>query len=222
MLSHVENGVVKDGHKPQQQRNNDKNNNNIGVQRKMENNQNNQNKNSNVQNRVKKTTMRRMKEKGDMLPDYVSTVDVRKGKTPVRLSNSNGSSHKGEAHGREEEYESVLPKKNSIKTASMGESELESTDGDEGDMEEEKDVETTKKSSSKTSSKKRETEEEKEQRLKKEKEDEKIAAKIAKREAKALERVHETVADLPVIKDKLATAPPHSRGGVARRHKNDG
>merc|ERR1712100_772300 len=89
----------------------------------------------------------------------------------------------------------------------MGESELESTDGDEGDMEEEKDVETTKKSSSKKSSKKRETEEEKEQRLKKEKEDEKIAA-IAKREAKALERVHETVADLPVIKDKLATAPP--------------
>ena len=75
-------------------------------------------------------------------------------------------------------------------------------------MEEEKDVETTKKSSSKTSSKKRETEEEKKQRLKKEKEDEKIAAKIAKREAKALERVHETVADLPVIKDKLATAPP--------------
>ena len=196
------------GDKPQQQRNNDKNNNNIGVQRKMENNQNNQNKNSNVQNRVKKTTMRRMKEKGDMLPDYVSTVDVRKGKTPVRLSNSNGSAHKGEAHGREEDYESVLPTKNSIKTASMGESELEFTDGDEGDMEEEKDVETTKKSSSKKSSKKRETEEEKEQRLKKEKEDEKIAAKIAKREAKALERVHETVADLPVIKDKLATAPP--------------
>ena len=149
-----------------------------------------------------------MIEKGDLLPDYVSTVDVRKGKTPVRLSNSNGSSHKGEAHGREEEYESVLPKKDSIKTASMGESELEFTDGDEGDMEEEKDVETTKKSSSKTSSKKRETEEEKKQRLKKEKEDEKIAAKIAKREAKALERVHETVADLPVIKDKLATAPP--------------
>ena len=195
--------------KPQQQRNNDKNkNNNIGVQRRMENNQNNQNKNSNDQNRVKKTTTRRMIEKGDLLPDYVSTVDVRKGKTPVRLSNSNGSSHKGEAHGREEEYESVLPKKDSIKTASMGESELEFTDGDEGDMEEEKDVETTKKSSSKTSSKKRETEEEKKQRLKKEKEDEKIAAKIAKREAKALERVHETVADLPVIKDKLATAPP--------------
>ena len=148
--------------KPQQQRNNDKNkNNNIGVQRRMENNQNNQNKNSNDQNRVKKTTTRRMIEKGDLLPDYVSTVDVRKGKTPVRLSNNNGSSHKGEAHGREEEYESVLPKKDSIKTASMGESELEFTDGDEGDMEEEKDVETTKKSSSKTSSKKRETEEEK-------------------------------------------------------------
>ncbi len=41
-----------------------------------------------------------------------------------------------------------------------------------------------------------------------EKEEKKIAAKIAKREAEALERVHETVADLPVIKEKKPTAPP--------------
>ena len=61
-----------------------------------------------------------MKEKGDLLPDYVSTVDVRKGKTPVRLSNNNGSSHKGESHGREEDYGPVLSRKNSFENREHG------------------------------------------------------------------------------------------------------
>ena len=116
--------------------------------------------------------------------------------TLVRLSNNNGSSHKGESHGREEDYGPVLSRKNSLKTASMGESELQS-----GGRRTTTSTTSTKKSGSK-SSKKHETEEEKEERLKEEKEEKKLAAKIAKREAEALERVHETVADLPVIKEK--------------------
>lgn len=168
------------------------------------NNNNQNNNNNNNQNKgVSSNGMRRMKEKGDGLPDYVSTVDVRKGKTPVRLSNNNGSSHKGESHGREEDYGPVLSRKNSLKTASMGESELQS----EEDVETTTSTTSTKKSGSK-SSKKHETEEEKEERLKEEKEEKKLAAKIAKREAEALERVHETVTDLPVIKEKKPTAPP--------------
>jgi len=178
----------------QQQRN--MNNNNGGVRRMENGNNNNQNDNN---NNIRNSNVRRMKEKGDMLPDYVSTVDVRKGKNPVHLSNSNGSAHKGESHGREEDYGPVLSKKNSLKTASMGESETQSDENDENEG-----VETTKSSSKK----KHETEEEKKERLKEEKQEKKLAAKIAKREAEALERVHETVADLPVIKDKAPTAPP--------------
>jgi len=178
----------------QQQRN--MNNNNGGVRRMENGNNNNQNDNN---NNIRNSNVRRMKEKGDMLPDYVNTVDVRKGKNPVHLSNSNGSAHKGESHGREEDYGPVLSKKNSLKTASMGESETQSDENDENEG-----VETTKSSSKK----KHETEEEKKERLKEEKQEKKLAAKIAKREAEALERVHETVADLPVIKDKAPTAPP--------------
>lgn len=185
--------------------NNDNNNGGGGMRRAESGDNNNQyNYNNNNQNKgVSSNGMRRMKEKGDGLPDYVSTVDVRKGKTPVRLSNNNGSSHKGESHGREEDYGPVLSRKNSLKTASMGESELQS----EEDVETTTSTTSTKKSGSK-SSKKHETEEEKEERLKEEKEEKKLAAKIAKREAEALERVHETVADLPVIKEKKPTAPP--------------
>jgi len=181
-----------------QQQRNMNNNNNAGV-RRMENGNNNNQNNNNNNIRNSNNNVRRMKEKGDMLPDYVSTVDVRKGKNPVHLSNSNGSAHKGESHGREEDYGPVLSRKNSLKTASMGESETQSDENNENEG-----VETTKSSSKK----KHETEEEKEERLKEEKQEKKLAAKIAKREAEALERVHETVADLPVIKDKAPTAPP--------------
>merc|ERR1712147_575440 len=175
---------AKIGNQEQPRRNNNNNNNNNnngggGMRRAESGNNNNQNNNNNNNENkgVSSNGMRRMKEKGDGLPDYVSTVDVRKGKTPVRLSNNNGSSHKGESHGREEDYGPVLSRKNSLKTASMGESELQA----EEDVETTTSTTSTKKSGSKSSK---------------------------KHEAEALERVHETVADLPVIKEKKPTAPP--------------
>ena len=98
------------------------------------NNNNQNNNNNNNQNKgVSSNGMRRMKEKATGCPTTPAPWTCAKGKTPVRLSNNNGSSHKGESHGREEDYGPVLSRKNSLKTASMGESELQSEEDVESD-----------------------------------------------------------------------------------------